>query len=176
MGRRPRAAEQHYAFHQLSQRRGSFWTNDAPWLRRRQSFFGRQCLFAAPQFGDNLWLIKQSTVSNRRNRTSELQRRDANFLTHRDGADRNRLPVFEPRQPSATFIGQLDAGNRAKTKCAYVFVEFRSTEPQRDLDGAHVARFRENVRNRQQAKWFVIADAMAGDVNGAVLAIEYFIG
>ena len=120
--------------------------------------------------------VEQAAIGDGRHGGDHLHRRDADFLPHGDRAHRNGRPVFQPPQQAAIFAGQVDSGQAAESVGADVVVEFGRAEPQADLDGAHVARMRQNLRHREQAIGLVIADAMAGDVDRAHLAIHHLVG
>ena len=47
-------------------------------------------------------------------------------------------------------------------------------QPQGDLDSAHIAGIGQNLGHGQFAERFVIMDAMAGNLDGAHLAVHYF--
>ena len=79
-------------------------------------------------------------------------------------------------QHAVPFARQIDAGRLAESVCRDVLIEFRRAEPQSDLDRADVARLGQNLRNRQIAVGFVIANAMPRDVDHAVLAIHHVVG
>ena len=88
-------------------------------------------------------------IRNRRHRRNKLHRRHANFLPHRNRGSRNRLHALDSRNSAPAFVRQFDSRHRPEAERANVVVEFRTAEPQSDLDRSHVARLRQNLRNGQ---------------------------
>ena len=111
-------------------------------------------------------------IRNGRNHGSELQRRDADFLPHGDGADRDLRPAAQRFGQTARLSGKFDARLLPETVSADVFVEPLIAQAQRDFDGAHVARLRQNVGDGQHAEGLPVVNAAAIDDDGTHLAIE----
>ena len=72
--------------------------------------------------------------------------------------------------------GNFDTGLLPETKGANVFVEPFFTQAQRNLDGSHVARFRQNTSYRKQPVRLAVADAHAIDDDRSHLAVKHFVG
>jgi len=104
-----------------------------------------------------------AVIGNGRYQRSQLQRRNANLLPHGDCANGNFRPALHRLRQSGRFAGKLDPGALSKSKGANVFVETIVPQSQSDLDGADVARFGEDVGNRQHAVRLAVADAHAID-------------
>ena len=102
-------------------------------------------------------------------------RRHADFLPHGNRADRNRRPVFHAAKHSAAFARQVHAGGLAKAERANVVVKFGGAQAQAHLNGADVAGICQDLRNGQIPVCLVVANAMPGDVDRAILAIDHFI-
>ena len=56
--------------------------------------------------------------------TDHLQRRDADFVAHRNAGDGNLAPRSRRLDQPGDFAGQLDPGAFAETEAADVFVKF----------------------------------------------------
>src|SRR5215472_16534154 len=107
-------------------------------------------------------LVQRSSIRDGRHRGHQLHWRHADFLSHRDGADRNSRPVIQLLQHSTALARQIDTSLLTESKTADVFVKFWCAEPQSDLDRSNIARLRQNVRNGEQPKGFVVANPVTG--------------
>src|SRR5260370_4303899 len=124
---------------------------------------------------DARWDV-HAVVGNRRDKGTELQRRNADFLTHGDCANRNFRPAFHRLRQAARFTGKFDPGLLAESESADVLVKPLVSQPQRDFDGADIARLRDNVGYRKHAVRSAVADAHAVDDDRSHLAVEHFVG
>ena len=122
-----------------------------------------------------MWLVKHSSVGNGGHGADELNGRDPHLLPHGDRSDGDRRPVFQSPQETLTLPWHIHAGLLPETKCADIVVEFRRSQPQRNLDRSDVARLRQNVSDSQQPKRFVVTDAVPGYIYRSVLTIENFL-
>src|SRR5882724_12223537 len=75
------------------------------------------------------------------------------------------------QDPSA-LTRHIDARRRAESKCPDVVVESRRTNLQSDLDRPDIARFRKHIGHAQEPKRLVISNAVSGQKDGAMFAIE----
>jgi hypothetical protein len=103
-----------------------------------------------------------------------LQRRNADFLTHGNCTDGNFGPTVHGLGKAASLAGKFNAGLLAEAEAADVVVKALLAQPQPQLDGAHVARFRHHLRHAEQPKRLVVANAQAPDHDGAHLAVNDF--
>ena len=115
-------------------------------------------------------------IGNRRDQRNQLQRRNPDLLAHRDRANGNLRPAFHRLRQAARFTRKFDPGLLAESEGANVFVKSLVSQPQRDFNGAHIARLRQNVGHREHAMRLAVADAHAIDHDRSHLAIEHFIG
>src|SRR3984893_3254489 len=79
-------------------------------------------------------------------------------------------------QKSAALARQIHTSRGTESEGPNVVVKFRRAQPYGNLDRTHVARFRQNGRDAHEPERFVIANAMSGNVNGPIFAIENFVG
>src|SRR5208337_4694514 len=104
------------------------------------------------------------------------ERRNANLLAHGDRANGNFRPAFHRLRQTARFTGKFDPGLLAESESADVLVQAFVAEPQRDFNGADIARFRNDVGDREHAVRPAVAYAHAIDDNRSHLAVEHFVG
>ena len=75
----------------------------------------------------------------------QLNGRNSNLLPHGNGANRNLRPAADRFGQSARLGGQFNSRLLPKAIGPDVFVEPVISQPQRHLDGAHIARVRQNA-------------------------------
>ncbi len=145
------------------------------WMTRRGcGFLGFHKLRSVAQRADHVRPDDQPAIGDGRHRIHHLQRRHADFLSHGNRAHRNRRPILQAAKHSPAFPRQVDAGGLAETKRANVVVKFGSAQAQAYLNGADVARIGQDLRNAEIAVCFMIANAMPGNVNRALLTIDQY--
>src|ERR1700759_4870798 len=79
---------------------------------------------------------QKSAIGDDAAELGQLQRSDAEFMTHRDGANGSWLPSPQRAQHAARFGGEFNTGARAKTEPTDVFIEAFGPYSHADVNGA----------------------------------------
>jgi len=83
---------------------------------------------------------------------------------------------FSVCRACAAFAGQFDARLLAEAESANVLVKISARRARGRFDCSDVARLRKNFRNAEHPEFLVVVNLVADDGDGAVFAIEDFIG
>ena len=106
---------------------------------------------------DMRWQI-HAAIGNCRCHCDELDRSDANFLAHGDGADCGRLPAIRRFQQAARLTWKFNLGLLSKSIIVNVLIETILAQALGKLNGYHLARFRQSLPRRQRISVVAFVD------------------
>src|SRR6266700_6401824 len=146
----------------------------APFIYRMKSDLLRRALRGGGR-GDNARGDINSIIRHRRDQSHQLQRRYSDLLAHRNSGNGNLRPPADRLGHAARFPRKFYSGLLAESETANIFVEAVFAQTEANLDGADVARFGENVRDRQQSVRTTVVDSHTIEDDRSHLTVENFV-
>src|SRR6185437_9766418 len=124
----------------------------------------------------NCWVVIRAAVCHGRDRRNYLNRRHADFLSHRDRTNGTGRPFRNGPEKPAIFAWKRDACRLPYAKGANSIVKALRSHAKSHLDRSYVARMNQNVADTDDAKARVVVNNSSGHIDRSHLAIDQLRG